>query len=117
MATQDFREELSDELLEVGVSLASIRTEGTAWYRAHVFQVLDALRDTHWAVLGGDVLRVAGQQIEYTDDNWLSQLRSGETRREFVTRSIEEATLYIANYPDDATDGRHLFALVCGRVV
>lgn len=107
---------LSDELLGVGVSLASIGTEGTAWYREHIFQVLDALRDTDWAVLGGDVLRVAGQQIEYTFANWHSDLRSGERRKEFVTRSIEEATFYIANYPDDASEGRHLFN-VCGRVV
>jgi len=117
MATQDFREVLSDELLGVGVSLKSIGTEGTAWYRANVSQVLDALRDTDWAVLGGDVLRVAGQQIEYSYANWHSEVRSGETRKEFVTRSIEEAMAYISNYPDDGSEGAHLFALVCGKVV
>ena len=117
MAIQSFHELLDDSLLQSGIDLESILgVREIAWGRADALRAIASLRQTDWAILGGDVLRRTGGKIEYTNDSWHTELQSNESGLDFLGRSHDEGEAFLLGYRNHADDP-YLFVLVAGRVV
>jgi hypothetical protein len=114
MAAQDYLDLLERRVLRRSVTLSALGVEEVAWTETDARLVVAALQDSHWAILGGDVLRIGANAPEYTYDSWHSGPRDGETPREFVERTHTETLQYIDAYPNRES---HLYTLVCSRVV
>ena len=51
-------------------SMARLRPDSIAWKRKAAIRVLEVLADHAYAILGGDVLRLSGDQLDYNGDYW-----------------------------------------------
>ncbi len=51
-------------------SLAQLRPDGLAWKKDAAIEVIRSLADHSYAVLGGDVLELRGEQLTYSGDYW-----------------------------------------------
>jgi hypothetical protein len=71
-----------------------------AWKRSDVAEILSAIADSRWAVLGGDVLRLTGGKYRHTGDSWHSDRQNAEACLDFVRRSHSETLAYIGRYPE-----------------
>jgi hypothetical protein len=57
------------------IDLAAIGVDGSAWPTSVAHEVIQALQDNGWAILGGDVYeQTAGGRLRCTSDNWFSDL-------------------------------------------
>jgi hypothetical protein len=115
MTAQNFIELLDVQLQQAAISLDSMGVENLAWRKGDALKVVEALKYSDWAVLGGDVVRKA-DILEYTYDNWSCDPLPNEIQQAYVVRSHDEAASYIRGYK--IQEGfQILFALVAGRVV
>jgi len=71
-----------------------------AWKRADVLEIMAALKNSNWAVLGGDVLRSDGQAYRHTYDSWHSDRGDNESAHDFVERSHHETLAYVERYSE-----------------
>ena len=84
-----------DEILKVGISLNDIGVNNWALTKSQALEVLNQFLLHQIPVLGGDVIENLGGEIQQKYDNWYCDKRSGESRIDFVKRSIEKAKSYI----------------------
>jgi hypothetical protein len=100
-----------------GISLAEINPGSTelALSRSAALEAIEALNNSHFAILGGDVVSADGNRLEYLNANWYSQRRKGEAAEAFAARSRSEGLKYISAYPRNV-DSQPLFVLVVDEV-
>jgi hypothetical protein len=74
---------------------------GLSWDRSLLLDFLNSEECLHFAVMGGDVLRLVDQKMEYTYDNWSVSGRRhpAENFADYVTRCKKQAIDYITSYP------------------
>jgi hypothetical protein len=72
-----------------------------AWSREHAREVLNAIRARDIAILGGDVYREQGGQLEHTYDNWHCERLPEESLAQYARRSWQHTWEYVARYPDN----------------
>ena len=114
MASQDYIKELSQHLLDSRVSLESVGSLGSAWRKQDALRVLAAIRESDWAVLGGDVIDISSDTFRFTYDNWACEPQTTETIEAFKSRSLAKAEEYIFNYPEQG-ERDYCYLIVCGR--
>ena len=86
------------EILSVGVPLTEIGVENWALMKVQALQALDKLEEIKVAILGGDVLSVKNNRIQYNYDNWYCNIEEHESDEDFIIRSLDVARKYICNY-------------------
>jgi len=93
------------------IRLDHLHVAEVAWTRADALAVVDALRDSDAAILGGDVLVNSERGYVHNYDDWYSEPAPDEGCRAFAARSRREARSYLASY---AATGEqpHAFILV-----
>lgn len=76
---------------------------GTVWDRELFLEFLQDAESNHYAILGGDLIKVTDGKMEYTYDNWSVKRdrEPTESFERFVSRCKEEARLYIEAYPSE----------------
>jgi Immunity protein 40 len=74
---------------------------GYAWDRASILDFLNSEESFHYAVLGGDVLHLSGDKMEYTYDSWSvrGERSPTESFEDFAARCRKSALDYILAYP------------------
>jgi hypothetical protein len=78
-------------------SLSGIGVEEFAWHPQDAARLLELLRPTEIAVLGGDVYVKRAGRFEPTYENWYAQRDPQELPSAFATRSQSIAHDYLAN--------------------
>jgi hypothetical protein len=91
---------IPEELRASAIRLDHLGVYEVAWTRQNALAVISALRDTKWALLGGDVLRKRAGLFHHSYDNWHSEPASGESCPDFVQRSHGESRSYIERFPE-----------------
>ena len=74
---------------------------GFAWRRDVLLDFLKSDESDYFAILGGDVLRIVGDKMEYTYDNWCldGKRKPSESFPSYVARCKERTIQYISAYP------------------
>jgi hypothetical protein len=115
VAQQHFTESLDADLLGSAVDLSRrLGISNFAWPHEAAQRVLQSIRASDWAVLGGDVLReTARDSYEFTGDSWhIERDGPGEAWLGHAKRSHDRATDYIGRL----RGGSDLwFVFVCSR--
>lgn len=71
-----------------------------AWSVDRAAQVLFAIQRIPCAIVGGDILRATGRALAPNFENWHCEIEREEPWPDYVRRSSEEATRYLAGlYP------------------
>jgi hypothetical protein len=94
------------DLWKKAKSLSEIGVEELAWRLEDAVQVLELLRPTEIAVLGGDVYVKPTGRFEPTYENWYAERNSQELPSTFATRSRSVAREYLANLMKPGTGDR-----------
>jgi len=74
--------------------------EHVAWRRAEALGVIHHLDSTDFAVLGGDVLVLRGQEFNHALDGWYCEHQKSESWASYAARSRREAREYLTRYPE-----------------
>jgi len=78
-------------------SLSEIGVEELAWRPNDAAQVMELLRQTEIAVLGGDVYVKPNGRFEASYENWYAERDQHEMPSTFASRSRSIASEYLAN--------------------
>lgn len=114
-----------DALLEGAQDLRVVGSYDVAWPRRSVFYAIGWLAQQRFAILGGDVYQVDGQDVYGTGDNWSCSWPGAGADMDwdsYVALSVDTAHAYIDRYHqrngddylysvvvwDEATYRRHL---------
>jgi hypothetical protein len=110
---ESWLELIGDELLQKARSLSSMGVNGVAWRRNDVLCAVEILRDSGYAILGGDVLEVKEESVRFTYDNWYADKSTREASDwdGIVRMSRAVAVEYISGYPEGKR--QILYLLVC----
>ena len=100
-----------DEIMAVGRSLEDVGIHNWALTREQAMGVLEQFESEGIGVLGGDVYELQCGVLQSNYGNWWCQKSVGESREDFVIRSIEKARSYIGEYRMDS-NVPFLFAIV-----
>ena len=101
MALPKWTERLTPEARAAGVDLTSTGFADAAWPIERAGSVIEALRGSDAAVLGGDILRGTRDDLEHTFDSWSCEMKRGEPWAEFVSRSYADAIGYLSGMQGD----------------
>ena len=74
---------------------------GFVWKRDLLLDFLKSEESNYYAILGGDVIRVLGNKMEYTYDNWsvAGPRLPSESFQKFAARCKEQTCKYVTAYP------------------
>lgn len=100
-----------DTVLKIGKSLDGIGINNWALNKKQVLFALKKFSLLKVPILGGDIYESKKGTIQTTYDNWYCDPLPGETKEEFVTRSIAKSKAYIEAYKGKEFQ-KLLFALV-----
>jgi hypothetical protein len=92
-------------------SLDQLGIDDVAWTKEDARRVLDSIRGSNIAVLGGDVFKEHSDGLEPAYDNWHCDRVQGESLTDYATRSLEHAWSYVERYPPEPTHNEY-FRLV-----
>jgi Immunity protein 40 len=87
-----------DKILSVGLNLSKFGVNNWGLDKPSALAALDAFCNLGIPVLGGDVYIVDVGGIKTTYDNWYLDRNEGESRKQFMERSIHKAREYITQY-------------------
>lgn len=73
-------------------------SEEVALNKEGALELLEALRDSSIAVLGGDVVCIDQGRLRYVYAQWSCERNAGETSAEFAKRSQHMAYEYVLNF-------------------
>ena len=89
----------ADEILSEGKFMED-GIQNWSLTRCQALNVLSKLQLAKIGVLGGDVCTFQNGRIFPNGDNWYCEPSLGESMTNFLTRSINEARVYVDSYPD-----------------
>ena len=82
-----------------GIDLKCIGSCGIAWSSDIILEILEFSFREKLNILGGGVLKVIDNNLDYTSDNWAIHSKNKiETKSELIERSFIESKSYITNY-------------------
>ncbi len=92
-----------EEFLQKTISLEEkLGVRDLVWTYKDVIEVISFLKENGYIILGGDVLTMSKESIDYTYDNW-------HYDEEDSSKSCEYAMNYIQSYPNK---DRYIYCLV-----
>lgn len=101
----------ADEILSVGLPLMEFHITNWALNREEAKSAVEKFHKLKIPILGGNVLEIVKGRPKYNYDNWHSDPEQGETKNEFLIRSIEKSRMYLHLYKI-LEKGNPLFTLV-----
>ena len=110
MALDEFRAFLNSR----GVALHDLGMDEKALARADALEAIPILRQAEIPILGGDVFREVGTEVQLAYANWSCNRESSEATPAFATRSAAKAETYIQSYPERLGE-RPLFLFVLAK--
>lgn len=102
--------EIPERLRSAGIPLENLEVEGLAWNKADTLEVIDCLKGTKVAILGGDVFRSEPWGIVPAYDNWSCVRMEGELASAYAQRTRQVAMAFVQEYEEDEAE-KTLFAL------
>lgn len=85
-------------LLSSGKSLECLGISEMAWDWKNAIKVIEFLCAFNYAILGGDVYRVADDKFEVTYDSWYINKNVQQSREIFIEETKNKAISYIKQY-------------------
>lgn len=106
----------SDILRRTGQSLKAFGSSAIGLPRAEALECIRVLRDSAFAILGGDVwLASSPGKFSLTYDNWHCDRSPEESAKAFRSRSCDAAEAFVSSYKE--AEGRaHLYVLVTSEL-
>ena len=98
-------------LEEHGQSLKKIGINGVALTKERALKALELLEHLTIPVLGGDVMRLEGELVQLTYDNWYYQRPESLSHHMYVSQSIAFTRDWILAFPE-AASGTYLFQII-----
>jgi hypothetical protein len=86
---------LVEEGLIFHFSMAQMRPDSIAWKKEAAIEVIETLAEHAYAILGGDVLALRGEQLDYTGDYWDLPDEDVVLWEEYVERTRERSIDFI----------------------
>lgn len=87
-----------DNVLKKGIPLDPFGINNFAFPKECALNAVEELRSLGVAILGGDVYVESDDGFKANYDNWYCNRLDGESACDFVTRSTNDAELYIRRY-------------------
>ena len=106
----NFPERIPSKLLKRAIPVGGEGSDDLGWSTGDALEVIDALRGTKIAILGGDLCRSEQWGVTPGYENWSCGVLPGETATEFAQRTQEVARARVESHADDAS-GSLLFVL------
>lgn len=101
----------ADEILKIGHPLNKVGVRNWALTKSDALAALEQFLRCHIPILGGDVYEEINGTIQSNYDSWHCDALPGETKNDFLIRSITKAKTYIEEYRATPSD-RVFFAFV-----
>jgi hypothetical protein len=102
-----------DDILKQGHQLSGIGVSNWALSKSEALNALTKFTELQAPILGGDVCELIDGVIQYNYDNWYCEQMQGESKPDFIARSVEKAKQYVENYKGKNPD-KIFFAFVPG---
>jgi len=93
--------EIPERLRSLGIPLENQDVDDLAWNKADALDVIDSLKGTKVAILGGDVYRSEPWGFVPAYDNWTCIRMEGELASEYARRTRQVAATFVQEYDDD----------------
>ena len=87
-----------ESIISCGMALHDTGVNNWALTKQQALSVLDKFEAEKIYVLGGDVYELVDGELESNYDNWYCDRETDELLENYITRSINKARSYIANY-------------------
>lgn len=100
-----FPEEIPSNLLKLAIPVGDEGSGDLGWSAGDALEVIEVLRGTKIAILGGDVYRCEPWGVTPGYENWSSGVLPGETATEFARRTQALARAMVERHPGDTADG------------
>ena len=92
---------IGEDLVEQGLvfhfAMARLRPHGIAWRSEAAIRVTEALAEHGYAILGGDVLALVADKLDYTGDYWDLPDDDVVLWEEYVEHTRERSIAFIAD--------------------
>ena len=85
--------------LSCGIALNHFGINNWALTKEQVLDLLNEFKRYNVIILGGDIIKLKKEDVEYTYDNWSCNKRKKETCEDYCKRSIDTTVHYLSNYP------------------
>jgi hypothetical protein len=102
----------TEEILKIGKSLFDIGINNWALTKSDSIFAIERFYSLEVPILGGDVYEIINGVLQSNYDNWYCDPLPGETRKDFVNRSINKARNYIETYKGQGLNNNYFFVLV-----
>ena len=99
------------EMLEKSISLKSIGFNELAWYGKDAIKAIEHLSNKGKLILGGDVYKIMGNQIETAYAGWHYDPITTKNARENIRAGEEKAVAYIRHFLERNGDN-FIYAIV-----
>ena len=100
------------DLENQGIDLKCLGSTGIAWSSNIILEILDFAFKEKINILGGDVLKIIDNKLDYTYDNWAISVNNQiETKPELIERSYYESRNYIKKYLINKNELFYFFVL------
>lgn len=102
-----------EEILAIGKPLFNVGVHNWALTKKEAMIAIERFSSLQIPILGGDVYTIADGVLQSNYDNWYCDPSAGETKSDFINRSLIKAKEYLENYPVKELD-EFFFVLVPG---
>ena len=90
---------LVKDKLACGIALNNFGINNWALKKEQVLDLLNEFKSYNFIILGGDIIKLKKEGVEYTYDNWYCNKQKNEAFEDFCKRSIDITVSYLSNYP------------------
>lgn len=105
---------IPESLIEYGhefhFSMSCLQPDSIAWNKEPLVEVIEALANHEYAILGGDVLELSEGRLEYTGDYWDVPNEDVVLWEEFVECAKEQSVAFVED-TSRRKDGSLLYAI------
>lgn len=107
---------LKNKILKKAILLQQFGLNDLAWEKEEAQKLIVSLMLDNIGILGGDVYKIDSKRLIPTYDNWSSEPKKGEGKKDYFLRSKEMALDYINKYPIDNGD-KILFSIIFNEIM
>ncbi len=104
------------ELRDVAISLSALGIDEFGWLQIYDHKIFNCLLSQEQAIIGGDVYYEYNGKLESAYANWHCEPNLGESKIDFVRRSVEYAGQYLERIKHPP-EKRAIFVPVLGKVI
>lgn len=89
---------LPEDLICLAKPLKHLGISEMAWDWENAIKVIKFLNNNNYAILGGDVYKQVGGDLDSTYDSWYFNREEVKSNQEFLQESMKRAITYISQY-------------------